>query len=132
MKRVISNYKLITLALAAFLTIGLSQSGFAGTGGNSELVYAGSSGNQPVFILTLHNSESADYVVTIRDASNQVLLADKLSGANISRKYRLDTDDAELIGGTTFEVTNRNTNETTVYKISKTTTIVQDVVVAKL
>ena len=132
MKRVMMSIKMTAIALTAALTMGISQHSFAGTGTAAELVFIGNNDNLPVFQLNLNNAETAEFVVTIKDASQRVLYSEKLSGEKISRRYKLDSEDSELIAGTTFEITNKSNNETAVYRIDKTTKVVQEVVVAKL
>jgi hypothetical protein len=134
MKTVMSNYKKMTLALATFVALGFSNASFAGKSseGPAILKFVGKVQNLPVFQLCLNNSENSPYVVIVKDADGNVLFKEKLKGEKISRAYELDTDDAEKIGGTTFEVTNLKTNGTSVYKIKSNVTIVNDVEIAKL
>jgi hypothetical protein len=135
MKKVMNNYKMIAIGLAAVLTLGISNATFAS--GNksdapSELKFIGKDQSLPVFQLNLNNSVSNEYVITIKEASGNILYSEKVSGEKISKRFKLDAEDADIYTGTTFEVTNKATNETTVYKINNTAIIVQDVVIARL
>ena len=135
MKKAMNNYKMAAVALATVITLGISNTSFAA--GNksdvpSELKFIGKNQSLPVFQLNLNNSEAGEYVITIKEASGNVLYSEKVSGEKISKRYKLDTEDAEIFTGTTFEVTNKATNETTVYKVSNNTKVVEDVVIAKL
>jgi hypothetical protein len=63
------------------------------------------------------------------------LYSEKVKGVNLSRKYQLAIDDAELSSpafGVTVEVTSAKTHNTQVYKISSTMHTIENIVVAKL
>ena len=126
------NYKKIAIAFATVLTLGLSSTAFAANENPAELKFVGKEQNLPLFQLNLNNSDNISYVVTVKDAEGNVLFTEKLNGENISRTYKLNTEDAEMIGGTTFEVTNGKTKNTSIYKIRNNVKIVTDVEVAKL
>ena len=126
------NYKKIAIALATVLTLGLSSTAFAANEAPAELKFVGKQQNLPLFQLNLNNSDNLSYIVTVKDAEGNVLFSEKLTGENISRTYKLNTEDVDLIGGTTFEVTNSKTKNTSVYKIRNNVKIVTDVEVAKL
>jgi len=134
MKTVMNNYRKMTIALATLIALGFSNASFAGKSneGTAILKFVGKVHDLPVFQLCLNNSENSAFVVTVKDAEGNVLFKEKLNGEKISRAYKLDTDDAEKIGGTTFEVTNLSTNGTLVYKIKNNVTIVNDLEIAKL
>lgn len=128
------NFRNVAMALVTVLTIGFTNSTYAsGPGGQGELKFVGHSvNNLPVFELSLNNSTAAEYTVTVRDAEKRILLSEKLKGENISRRYKLDVEELSLAAGTTFEVTNKLTKETTVYEVSSSRKIVENVVVSKL
>jgi len=95
-----------------------------------QLQYAGKADDQPMFRLAISDKSAADYIVTIKELNGDVLFTEKLSG-NVSRTYKLDSDDTERIMATIFEVTNRNTGATTIYRISQLTQTVENVVVSR-
>lgn len=97
-----------------------------------ELQYAGKADQQPMFRLAINDSSAAEYTVTVKEDNGEILFSEKLSGGKVQRTYLLDTDDSDRIQGTTFEVTNRSTNITTVYKISNLTQTVENMIVSKL
>jgi hypothetical protein len=134
MKAVMSNYKKMTLALATLVALGFTNAAFAGkhSEGPAILKFVGKVHSLPVFQLSMNNSENTAFIVTVKDADGNVLFKEKLNGEKISRAYELDTDDAEKIGGTTFEVTNLKTKGTSIYKIKSNVTIVNDVEIAKI
>lgn len=98
----------------------------------ADIEYAGKIGDQPAFRLVIKSSDVEDYIVTIKEVDGEILFRERLKGSQISRTYQLDAEDTERISGTTFEVTNRATNVTTVYKISNFKSFTENIVVAKL
>jgi hypothetical protein len=134
MKTVIMNYKKTAIALATVVTLGLSSTAFAANTNETpaELKFVGKEQNLPLFQLKLNNSDNTSYIVTVKDGEGNVLFTEKLTGEKISRTYKLDSEDAEVVAGTTFEVTNSKTKNTSVYKIKNNVKIVTDVEVAKL
>lgn len=132
MKTVIMNYKKIAIALATVFTLGLSSAAFAANEAPAELKFLGKQQEQPLFQLNLNNSDNNSYIVTVKDGQGNILFTEKLAGENISRTYKLNTEDLEMISGTTFEVTNTKTKNTSVYKIKNNVKVVTDVEVAKL
>lgn len=128
------NYKKIAIALATVFTLALSSTAFAANTNetSAELKFVGTDKNLPVFQLNLNNSDNTSYVVTVKDAEGNVLFSEKLTGEKISRSYKLNSEDAEVVAGTTFEVTNGKTKNTSVYKVTNSVKIVTDVEVAKL
>jgi len=134
MKKLMNNYRNVAMALGTILTLGISTSSFANDHNSlpAELKFIGTFNTPPVFQLELNNTEKAEYTVTVRDADKRILLSEKISGEKISRRYKLDAEDISVVAGTTFEVTNKKTNETTVYEINTSSSFVTDVTIAKL
>jgi hypothetical protein len=134
MKKTMMNFRTVAMALVTVLTIGFTNSTYAaGPGEEGELKFVGHSvNNLPVFQLSLNNSTAAEYTVTVRDGEKRVLLIEKLKGENISRRYKLDVEEVAFAAGTTFEVTNKLTKETTVYAVSSSSKVVENVVVSKI
>lgn len=135
--KAITKTKMITMGLFTFCAIGLSNATFAGvtTGNPTELKFVGKVNERPVFELNLNNSEAGEYFIYIKDENNNVLYSEKINGSNLSRRYQLDINDADLSDpafGLSVEVTSAKTHKTTVYKISTQTKVTQNIVVAKL
>ena len=84
----------------------------------AELKFIGKDENLPIFRLELNNSTAVEFEVIVREGNGDVIYTEKLKAGTKSRTYKLDTDNSELITGTTFEVLNRSTKQSTVYKIS--------------
>jgi hypothetical protein len=137
MKQAMKTTRMITLGLFTLCTMGLSQATFAGskTDNPVELKFIGKFKNRPVFQLNLNNNETEQYFINIKDEYNTVLYSEKIKGENISRKYQLDIDDADLNSstfGVRVEVTSAKTHKTQVYKISSHKSVTENIVVAKL
>ena len=127
----------IAMALFALCTMGLSVPTFAGikTGNPIELKFIGIKDSQPIFQLRLNNSENGLYLISIKDASQNVLFSEKVKGIDIVRTYRMDidSDDSESPSfGLKFEVTNLDTHVTQEYKVSSETHVTNNIIVAKL
>lgn len=124
------------VTLTAIFTLAFSTATFANKepqdSNAAQLHFVGKVENLPVFRLVLNNSVSEEYVVTVKELNGDVLFSEKLKKGTSSRVYKLDTENADLITGTTFEVTNKTTNKTTVYKISSVSRTVENVTIAKL
>jgi hypothetical protein len=132
MKTFISRSKIIALAFA--LTFSLTSAETFATDKNDtpvQLVYLGNVNNQPVFQLILNNDETSEYVVTLRDASGEVLYSEEVKGKQFPRKYRVNTEESG-VSGIMFEVKNKKDNTKTVYTVSATSHLVQDVAINKL
>lgn len=137
MKTAINKRTLTTLALMAICSVGFTQIQVATTPKDTAIQFKllGNVDNEPLFGLTLNNSEKEGYVISVRDEDNEVLFTEILNGDKLSRKYKLDINEDEVDYSrfrVTFEITSRKTNKTTVYNITKTHREVEDILVAKL
>ena len=115
------NFKAAVTILAGVLVFFINSKAVAGTDEKNtfvELQYAGKNQEQPKFRLAINDNSTAEYVITIKEANGDVLFSEKLNGKQTSRVYQLDSEDSDRILGTTFEVTNKTTNVTSVYKVS--------------
>jgi hypothetical protein len=134
MKTVNSNLNLRVLVLAVICSLTFSNVTFASNEkdqkGTADLQFVCKVKNLPVFRLVLDSEKSAEYIVTVKDESGEVLFSERLKGNYISRMYKLDTENNDLVSGTTFEVA--SSKKTTVYKIKNLTTTVDDFSVTKL
>ena len=128
MKTVISTLSRTAIVLLAVFTMSFSTN--PGTPGKSdvpaELKYLGSRDDQPQFQLNFANTESDVFLITIRNKSNEVIHKEKITGANFSRKYQLNLEDADATG-VTFEVVSRATKSRVAYTVNSTSRLVQDV-----
>ena len=133
MKTVISTLTRTAFVLFAVFTMSFTTN--TGTPGKSEnpaeLKYIGSVDNQPQFQLDLKNTESDEFLIVIRNKNNEVLFKEKIKGANISRKYRLNLDEYNFTG-VTFEVVSKNTKSRIGYTVNETSRLVSDVSITAL
>ena len=133
MKKSMINFRTVAMALVTTIVFGFAQSTYAATPAiPAELTFVGNFNTNPVFQLELNNEENAEYTVTVRDSEKKLLLTEKVAGQKISRKYKLEAEDLSQVAGTTFEITNKKTKETTVYQINSTSSFVTDVTIGKL
>lgn len=137
MKQAMKTTRMITMGLFTLCTMGLSKATFAGlkTENPGELKFIGKIKNRPVFQLNLNNDGTEQYFIHIKDENSNVLYSEKVTGENISRRYQLDIDEADLNSptfGVRVEVTSAKTHKTEVYKISSHTSVTENIIVAKL
>jgi hypothetical protein len=129
------NYKTMAIAVFAALTIASTSnvmaSGDTKPKAGIDLKFIGNNDNQPVFQLNVNNTEDDEYLVTFRDEQNNVLYAGKLKGINITKNFQLNTDDG-ADGTMSVEVKSKKSNKAEVYKINRTTSYTQEIVVNKL
>jgi predicted transcriptional regulator len=125
--------KALTFTLFAFLTLTISQTGFAGITDSTpvELKFVGNMKNQPVFQLDLHNKLAGEYNIQIKDANNEVIYSETLKGTEISRKYQFLTDEVDA-RTLQFEITDKKDNTSVIYSVNRQTRTVQDLVINKL
>jgi len=130
------NYKTLAIALFAALTVASTSNVMANNGdvkakSGIDLKFIGNVESQPVFQLNVNNTEEDEYVVTFRDEQNNVLYSGKLKGINITKNFQLSTDE---VGDNTMsvEVRSRKTNKSEVYKINRTQSFTEEIVVNKI
>jgi hypothetical protein len=133
MKQLLKNYGIMAIALVA-LTLTFSTTTLANDEGGknnaTELKFIGNLENQPVFQLTL-NGEEDEYSITFRDEYGNVLYADKIKGANVTKKFLLKNEE---IGDATLHVVvkSKKTSKTEVYTINRSHSYVEETVVSKV
>ncbi len=81
-----------------------------------QINYLGQKNEMPVFVLQIDNNEEKNFIINIKDGNGRPLFSEKLAAKKIIRKYLLEADELEMMG-TTFEVINIKTNETSVFKL---------------
>ncbi len=129
------NYKVLAIALFAALTLASTSNVMATEDvkvkSGIDLKFIGNLENQPVFQLNVNNVEEDEYSVIFRDEQNNVLYSGKLKGANITKNFQLSNEDS-VEGVMSVEVKSRKTNKTEVYKINRTRSFTDEIVVNKL
>ena len=97
-----------------------------------EIKYLGFLSNNPVFEISTNNVVPDNFIVTIRDQAGTVLYSEKISGRNLTRKYRIDTEEEIADGGLRFEVKSVNTKKTEVYIVGVTENITREMGIVKI
>ena len=97
-----------------------------------ELRYVGTLQNQPLIQLDFTGTKAEnEFSISITDQNGIVLYSDNVKGEKFSKQFLLDTDD---LGDAilSFEITGVKSGKTVTYKVSRKTTTVQEMDVAKL
>jgi hypothetical protein len=130
------NFKMMVIAVIA-LVMSVSTSAFAHDGdkgdrkNNTELKFIGNMENQPVFQLNLANAEEDEYTVIFRDEYGNVLYNDKFTGAGLTKKFMLSSEE---FTDTALNVTvkSKKGNTTEVYTINRSHSYVEETQVSKI
>ena len=128
------NYK--TLAIALFAAFSVASTGNVMANGDVktktaiDLKFIGNVENQPVFQLNINNTEDDEYIVTFRDEQNNVLYSGKLKGINITKNFQLSSEDG-ADNAMSVEVKSKKSNKSEVYKINKTRSFTEEIVINK-
>jgi hypothetical protein len=135
MKTGMSNLKMMVITLTAAFSLSFTTASLAINKkvkpNGDELQFIGKKNNHPLFQMLLNNEEATVYLISVKAENGQVIFSEKLKGTVISRVYQLDTDNSELISGTSFEIINKATNITTIYKIHSLHKKVEEIVISK-
>lgn len=133
MKTVMNNFRMMTLVLVTIFTLAFATGSMAHTTGDTPAVfkYIGSVNDQPVFQLTLNNTQADQFDITIKDASGNIVYKEVVTGKDVTRKYKLNTDEIDVTG-LKFEVRTKSNNNKLVYTVQKTGYYVEDMVVTRL
>jgi hypothetical protein len=119
MKKVMNKNKAAFIALAAVFCTAFTSPASAmdkkSDPPGMEIKYIGFRENNPVFEINLNNSQTDNFIITIRDENGALLYTEKLTGKNLSRTYRIDTEEEIAEGGLRFEVRSVNSKKTEVY-----------------
>ena len=97
-----------------------------------ELRYVGTLQNQPLIQLDFSGGKAEnEFSISIADQNGVVLYSDNVRGEKFSKQFLLDTDD---LGNAvlSFTITGLKSGKTVTYKVSRKTTAVQEMDVAKL
>ena len=136
MKKVMSKNKAIIIALMAIIITSFSNPVLATEKKNDppgiEFKYLGSRNSNPVFEIIMNNTKDDNFMVTIRDESGTVLYSEKLAGKNLSRKYRIDTQEEIAKGSLRFEVRSVNSKKTEIYLVGVSENTTREMAVDKI
>jgi hypothetical protein len=136
MKKVMSKNKAIIIAVMAFFSTSfstpLSAMDKKSDPPGVEIKYLGFQDRNPVFEILTNNLQADNFLITIRDGEGTVLFSEKLSGKNLSRKYRIDTQEEITKGGLRFEVRSVNSKNTEVYIAGVSENITREMAITKI
>ncbi|HMJ48343.1 MAG TPA: hypothetical protein VK498_13505 [Ferruginibacter sp.] len=136
MKKAINNTKKIATGLIIIFMMGFLQAAKPADIKENpvELRFIGKYSNGPLFLLNVNNKEAGEFVIRIKDGDGNILYTEKLNGKNISRKYKVAIDAAELYEAfnVRFEITSTTTNETFIYNVTNSSHVIDDIMVARL
>lgn len=128
--------KAIIIALAAIISTSFSNPVLATDKKNDppgvEIKYVGFQYNNPVFEIFMNNTKDDNFIITIRDVSGTVLFSEKLTGKNLSRKYRIDTEEEITQGSLRFEVRSLNNKKTDIYTVGVNENTTREMAVDKI
>ena len=136
MKKVMNKNRAIIIAMMAFIGTSFSNPVSAMDKKSDppgvEIKYLGFQDKNPVFEILTNNLQADNFLITIRDKEGTILFSEKLSGKNLSRKYRIDTEEEIAKGGLRFEVRSVNSNKTEVYIAGVSENITREMAITKI
>ena len=136
MKKVMSKNKAIIFGLMAIISTSFSNPVSAMDKKSDppgvEIRYLGFVNKNPVFEITTSNVQADNFFITIRDEAGTVLFSEKLSGKQLSRRYRIDTEEEIADGGLRFEVRSVKSKKTEVYIVGVSENITREMAVTKI
>ncbi len=136
MKKVMNKNKAIIIAMMAFISTSfstpLSAMDKKSDPPGVEVKYLGFQGKNPVFEIIFNNVQTDNYFITIRDEAGTTLYSEKISGKNVSRKYRIDTGEVIPANGLRFEIRVGSSSKTEVYVAGTTENITREMAVNKI
>ena len=134
--KAIKQVKMITMGCMSFFIMGTSNIAWAQVKSENpvELNVVGKRNNSPLLELKAINKDGIEYVLKVKDAEGSVLYSETLHGQNILRKYQLDINEVNTYDNldVLFEITSVATGETFKYTVSRSSRLVEDIMVAKL
>ena len=136
MKKVMNKSKAIIIAMVAIISTSFSNPLSAMEKkidpSGVEIKYLGFQGKNPIFEIIFNNAQADNYFITIRDEAGTTLYSEKISGKNISRRYRIDTEEVIPANGLRFEIRVGSSNKTEVYVAGTTESISREMAVNKI
>ena len=136
MKKVMSKNKAIIFGLMVMISTAFSNPVSAMDKKSDppgvEIRYLGFVNKNPVFEITTTNVQADNFFITIRDEAGTVLFSEKLSGKQLSRRYRIDTEEEITNGGLRFEVRSVKSKKTEVYIAGVSENITREMAVTKI
>lgn len=126
------KFKVLSIVLAAALATTVSASNVIANDNVEapvELKYINNATlESPIYQLRLNNQSKGTYAVAIKDETGELLYNETVSGSQIVRNYRFDTQLPANVK-LTFEVSDVKNNTVKVYNFSKSAKTVEVVVI---
>ena len=132
MKKVMSKALIATMMIIGTLDTGSVHAGTLTDLPGVKVKYLGTVESNPMFEISFNNKDEDKFLVIIRDEVGNILFSEKLSGKNVTRKYRIDTDVEIGEGGLRFEIRPYSTKKTQVYTAGLTETVSRDMAINRL
>lgn len=137
MKKIINRVPFVTaLLVVVFSAFSLVVKAEDGNGKpaptTGELKFIGNLDENPVFQLSLNNTETNEYIITIRDSYGDALYSDKVKGTNITRKFLVNTEEINIDDTLRIEVKCISKKTVEVYEINRNKRMIEELVVNKI
>ena len=85
---------------------------------------------QPVFQLSLNNTQNEKFFVVVKDEFGTVVYKETVSGVNIKRKYQLNTEELGTVG-LTFEIVGNSSTKPLVFSVQNSSHITEETLIVK-
>ena len=132
MKKVMSKALIATMMIIGTLVTSSVHASTTTDLPGVQVKYLGTVESNPMFEIAFNNKEDDKFLVIIRDEVGNILFSEKLSGKNVTRKYRIDTEVEIGEGGLRFEIRPYSTKKTQVYVAGLTETVSKDMAINRL
>ena len=131
MKHTKSIIVIALFSVLSFMQVNAAQLNDSSKALPVELKYTGTVQNQPILQLSIDGSvEENEFSISITDQSGLVLYSGSAKGEKIFKKFALNEDLGDAI--LSFKVTGKSSGQTVEYKISRQTTISEQMNVVRL
>lgn len=138
MKNLNRSYKAIILAAVAVFSTVLLNPVMASANQSDpdpssiKVKYVGMYKSNPVFKLEFNNAEEGSYTVIVKDEYGTVLYKERLSGKNITRTYRIATEEVLSENALQFEVRPLDKKKSEVFSVDFKDYYTREVAINKL
>lgn len=85
---------------------------------------------QPVFQLSLNNTQDEKFFVVVKDEFGTVVYQETVSGVNIKRKYQLNTEELGTVG-LKFEIISKGNTKPVVFTVQNSSRISEEMLIVK-
>lgn len=132
MKTIFTKTKILSLALATFLTTAITPAfAWDKDGNGAEITYVGNLNDLPVYRLSVANTNNNALFVTVTDTEGDVVFQEKITGEKIVRNYQFDSElynDYNLM----FTISDAKGKTVSSYKVTKSNKVINEVAVNKI